>query len=109
MRVIQDESTVEMVSTALQRNLGDEMPSLVNAMPNLRGILGNDFLCDRDSRGTRHYFWTWHHFCESREKNATYVCHALRISISDSIFFEEVQKSGAVLSHESRFKIPNQK
>ena len=48
MRVIQDESTVEMVSTALQRNLGDEMPSLVNAMPNLRGILGNDFLCDRD-------------------------------------------------------------
>ncbi len=42
-----DMSTVRMVSAALQRDLGDEILRLVNAMPNLRGILGNDFVCDK--------------------------------------------------------------
>eukprot|EP00984_Skeletonema_dohrnii_P018221 scaffold8454_cov74-Skeletonema_dohrnii-CCMP3373.AAC.1 len=43
-----DESTVEMVSTALKRDLGDEISSLVTAMPSLRVILGNDCVCDQN-------------------------------------------------------------
>eukprot|EP00984_Skeletonema_dohrnii_P019052 scaffold9047_cov76-Skeletonema_dohrnii-CCMP3373.AAC.2 len=43
-----DDSTVEMVSTALKRDLGDEISSLVTAMPSLRVILGNDYVCDQN-------------------------------------------------------------
>ncbi len=47
-----DKSTIELVSTALQRELGDEMSSLVAAMPNLRDVLGSDFVCgDSDEIG----------------------------------------------------------
>eukprot|EP00984_Skeletonema_dohrnii_P005090 scaffold1792_cov94-Skeletonema_dohrnii-CCMP3373.AAC.1 len=43
-----DDSTVEIVSNALKRDLGDEISSLVTAMPSLRGILGNDCVCDKN-------------------------------------------------------------
>eukprot|EP00984_Skeletonema_dohrnii_P004673 scaffold1639_cov104-Skeletonema_dohrnii-CCMP3373.AAC.3 len=43
-----DDSTVAMVSTALKRDLGDEISCLVTAMPSLRVILGNDCVCDQN-------------------------------------------------------------
>jgi hypothetical protein len=50
---------------------------------------------------TRHYFWRGTTFSESREKNATYVCHALLFFARDSFFFQEASKSGAVAQRES--------
>jgi len=47
-----DKSTVEMVTTALRRDLGDEMSSLVTVIPNLRSILGNDFVCDKSDENS---------------------------------------------------------
>ncbi|KAK1741224.1 putative AAA ATPase [Skeletonema marinoi] len=39
----EDHSTAEKVSTALKENMGEEITSLVSAMPNLSHILGDDF------------------------------------------------------------------
>ena len=39
----EDRSTAEKLSTALKENMGEEMTSLVSAMPNLSHILGDDF------------------------------------------------------------------
>ena len=47
---VEYQSMAEKVSTALRRNLGEELACLVTAMPNLANILGDDFKSNQSNK-----------------------------------------------------------